>query len=181
MVVGRRDPARRSRVGRCLVFVAVLAAAWVATRRVVDLAGGPRVEWRLLRERYQIWSDYADVSPTDAQATKAARARIRALDAFRGPSTSIYIDLFQALTLDASDAPRSTRGGRRCDGPVPTGRGGPVQVVGRATGLGARAPDAARHRRSGSLSGRRSARPGALTPSAPNGWSSGPRLPERLG
>ena len=91
-----------------LVFVAVLAASWVASRRVVDLAGGPRVEWRLLRERYQIWSDYADVSPTDTQATKAARARIRALDAFRGPSTSIYIDLFQALTLDASDAPRST-------------------------------------------------------------------------
>lgn len=85
-----------------VIFVAWagLLLAVVEPSSIVRVSGGPRAEWSLLRERAALWHDVGGM--TDEQRDAAAEtieARIRALDRFRTPKTSAYIDTFQELAL----------------------------------------------------------------------------------
>jgi hypothetical protein len=75
--------------------------AYVAPERVVSIAGGPRPEWALLRECAALGKDVRSMSDEEfAAAGEAITARLRALDRYRTPHTSAYIDTFQRLNLE---------------------------------------------------------------------------------
>ena len=78
-----------------------LLICWLWPDALVALTGGPRPEWSLLRERAMLWLDLEAM--TDEQRTTAAadlEARLQALERYRTPATTEYLDLFRRLLLE---------------------------------------------------------------------------------
>jgi hypothetical protein len=93
-----------------LINLVVESLAWAgillygfAPRWVVAHTGGPRHEWSLLRERRSIWIDM------DVMTDEEGRARTLALDRYRSPRTSEYIDLYQSLMLGPAEPDAGAR------------------------------------------------------------------------
>lgn len=78
-----------------------LLTCWLWPDALVALTGGPRPEWSLLHERAMLWLDLEAM--TDEQRTTAApdlEARLQALERYRTPTTTEYLDLFRRLLLE---------------------------------------------------------------------------------
>lgn len=78
-----------------------LLGCWLWPDAVVALTGGPRPEWALLRGRAMLWLDLEAMGDEQrATAAPELEARLAALERYRTPATTEYLDLFHRLLLD---------------------------------------------------------------------------------
>jgi hypothetical protein len=78
-----------------------LLVCWLWPDAVVALTGGPRPEWSLLRERAMLWLDLEAMSDDERrERVPEIEARVAALERYRTPATTEYIDLFRRLLLE---------------------------------------------------------------------------------
>jgi hypothetical protein len=90
-------------IGLFVTFMVIVMACWFAPRRVVAMTGGPRVEWQLLHERYLIAAESAEADREGVDGP--GFDRVQALDRFRTPRTTEYIDTYQRLAFAGRDGP----------------------------------------------------------------------------